>query len=167
MESEIRKVVSKAVGEATSQLDRRFDSTKKNLELEVGRVKDDIGSLKKDIEDIKARGKFDPEILDKGVKFVRLVSPDYWSVSVGPVSVSLHGFNDVSETATKKLIEDIKRGEWPEALKPFLVAVAPTSIDITLEASFLTTVARAGISWGYSNPAERIEEIIGLIKKLN
>ena len=157
---DIHKIVEEAV---RGVMNRELESVKKGIEdikKDIEDIKNEVGSVKNEIGDIKKWiEKFGPsEVLETGIKYVHVVAPDHCSVYFGPVSVSFHGFH-VLETDMNKLIEGIKGGDV-QAMKPFISAA--TSVDIKLD----STVTKMGISWGYTNPAERTGEIVELIKEL-
>ena len=171
LEQQIRQHIAEEIESVNKNLEKEIENVTKNLEKVIENLKKEIFIL-------------DPaEILDKGVKDITLVSPDHWSVKIGVVCVSFHGFNaceadkllgytkklfertyaDAASGDSIKAIKDIAQFD-ADALEPFIKAA--TSVDIQIEGSLFSTAFRAGISWGYSNPGEKTGEIIGLIKKL-
>lgn len=153
------------IGSLNKKIADQVENVKKNIEKEIESVTKHLESLEKEIENWK---KFlDPtKILDKGIEVISLVSPDHWSVKIGVVSVSFHGFN--KPEAVKLLGYAKKLFTVPpcfdaDALKPFIEAA--TGVDIEIEGTLFGTFG-AGISWGYSKPGEKVDKIIDLIKKL-
>ena len=153
----IEELVKKEVKEIEKQVMKWIDEILRKID----HFKQQMENLKQQIKNLQQLiGQFNPtEILRKGVEFVDLVTPDHWCVKIGPLSVTLDG-SKVSEIAA--LVRALQDHD-ADGLKPFVRKA--TSVDIEVEGSYFTTTTRAGISWGYSNPAEKIEEIIGLIKK--
>ena len=181
--------VKRDIGVVKRHLQEEIGSVRERVEEEIVRVRGnyerEIGGVKEDLEqDIKSVDKkLDDEIgiiqrrldaaelpsldIDKTLKHVNQVPPDHWSLVLGPVTLNFHGFDDVNESATKKLFKDLRRGDKAtDAIRHFVTETRPTSIDITLQFMEGGSLQRGGLSLWYSDPAKRIDAIVKLIEEL-
>lgn len=144
------------VKQAKRDFDRQVEHTRRDFDRNVD-------SAKRFVEDqFKHEDPF-----EKGMRAIRAFAPDYWSVTVGPVTLNLHGYNEESQGAFLKLIREIQHGKWPGCLGNFLYEVRPLSLEIEVKVQTGVSLMQAGVKWVYEDPVQHASDIISVISNIN